>query len=140
MLSSSKAKPKKKPNKIRALKKRAWRAISVYIRQRDPWCVTCGQNATRDCGHYRHNSERNQELGGNALWYDERNLNGQCVSCNKWHSGALDRYAIYLQAKHGYGILEEIQRLYTTPKKWTVEEIQALTAKYEGLAFNRVIR
>lgn len=121
---------------LKVLKRKAWQAIAAYIRRRDPFCVTCG-NPTTDCGHYRHNSERSQALGGNALWYDERNLNGQCTRCNCFQSGALDRYALFLEEKHGKGILQELNKLYLTPKKWTREEIEKLTRYYEGKSFDR---
>ena len=121
---------------IKAIKDELWRLISLFIRKRDGYkCVTCGAtNVNMDCGHYRHNSERNQSLGGNELWYDERNLNCQCAFyCNRHRSGNLAPYAIYLEKKYGLGILQELNKLFYTPKKWTREELEAKIAHYQSL-------
>lgn len=101
-----------------------WQAMSRFVRSRDPKCVTCG-GPNEHAGHYKHNSERSQQLGGNALWFDLRNINSQCVSCNTYKAGNLTLYAIYLEEKHGVGILQELNRLWLIPKKWTREEIEA---------------
>lgn len=77
-------------------------------------------------GHYQYNTERNQLLGGNALWYDERNVNGQCAPCNLYKSGNLAAYARYLKEKYGHEILDEIYQLWRTPRKFTLEEIEAI--------------
>lgn len=111
---------------IKSLKKRTWVAVSLFVRKRDGYrCVTCGATGVNmDCGHYRHNSERSQSLGGNALWYDLRNLNCQCAFyCNKNLSGNLTKYALFLEEKYGHGILQEFNSLYKTYKKWTREEL-----------------
>jgi hypothetical protein len=46
-------------------------------------------------------------------------------------SGNLAPYAIFLEEKYGVGILQELDKLYRTPKLWTVEELQELLKKYE---------
>jgi 5-methylcytosine-specific restriction endonuclease McrA len=125
-------KEKDKPRKIslKGLKTKAWEAVSRYVRQRDKGvCQTCGKVddwRNQQAGHYRHNTERNQLLGGNRLWYDLRNLNCQCPQCNKWKNGNLNAYAIFLERKYGHGILEELDFLYRTPKKFSREELLIL--------------
>lgn len=124
-----------KKNKIKILKSRVWKVVSEYIRRRDRgFCATCAIKRDwqeMDAGHYRHNSERNQDLGGNALWYDERNLHSQCFSCNRMRSGKLDRYSLLLEEKYGVGILQDLEKLYRTPKKWTIEEILNVEKYYK---------
>ena len=121
----------KRGMEVKRAKKRAWQAISRHIRARDKVCVTCN-NPTSQTGHYIHNGDKeNKNLGGNKLWYDVRNLNGQCSACNLYKSGAPREYAIYLEKKYGHGILQELRTLHQTPKKWTLEEIQATEKKYE---------
>lgn len=119
---------------LKVLKRDAWQSFARYIRKRDPHCVTClidGKFVLTDhAGHYRHNSERNQSLGGNALWYDTININGQCVGCNTYKSGNLEPYARYLEHKHGTGILQVISKKYFTYKKWTREELETLILHY----------
>jgi hypothetical protein len=120
---------------IKALKKKAWQAISRFVRARDKRCVTCPNGLAEDAGHFIHNSERSQSLGGNALWYDARGINGQCTGCNRFRSGNLVQYALYLEGKYGPGIIQELNTLYRTHKKWTRDEIEAITVKYTE-AFN----
>jgi hypothetical protein len=110
------------------LKITTWEVFARFIRARDPWCVSClaqgKQVPTTEAGHYKHNSERSQSLGGNALWFDARNVHGQCGACNRWKSGNLAAYALYLEEKYGQGILQDLNTLYNTPKKWTREDIE----------------
>ena len=75
----------------------------------------------REAGHYKHNSERSASLGSNALWFDARNVNGQCGVCNRWKPGNLAAYAHFLEKKHGPELLQELNKLYQTPRKWTRE-------------------
>ena len=42
-----------------------------------------------------------------------------------------------LEEKHGPGILQELDSLFNTPKKWTREEMEATRKRY-GDAFNAV--
>lgn len=125
---------RKKLEPIKALKKRVWTIVSRYVRARDGHkCITCGATGVNmDCGHYRHNSERNMSFGGNALWYDLRNLNCQCsFNCNRMRSGNLDKYALFLEKKYGKGILQELDKLYRTYKQWTREELNQLADDLE---------
>jgi hypothetical protein len=122
----------RKPS-IKSAKTMAWNAFARYIRARDPHCVSCGA-VTSQAGHYRPNSDKpNKQLGGNELWYDPRNVNGQCAACNLFRSGNLVPYALYLEAKHGTGILQELNTLYRTPRKWTIEELLGIADKYRKL-------
>lgn len=123
----------RKPS-IKSAKTRAWRAISKFIRKRDKKCVTCKTAPATQAGHYKHNSDKpNKQLGGNMLWYDPRNLAGQCTRCNCYNSGELDKYAIYLEEKYGHGILQELQMSYNKPYKWTIDEIIGVAIHYEEL-------
>lgn len=76
-------------------KETAWKWFSLYIRTRDPYCVTClveeKKRQSENAGHFWHN----------VLDFDEVNVNGQCIHCNKYNSGKLAQYSIYLINKHG---------------------------------------
>ena len=121
-----------KRNPIKTLKRNAWAAFSRKIRNRDPYCVTClveGKKVpSAHAGHYQYNTERNQQLGGNALWFDERNVHGQCAGCNLFKSGNLSSYTLYLTDKFGHTIFQEIRILWKQPKKWTLAEIEEIAA------------
>ena len=105
-------------------KKRAWKAFSEYIRARDKHCITCSGQADQ-AGHFLHNGDKgsNPNLGGNELWYDPRNVHGQESSCNLYKSGNGSVYAVRLVEKYGDGIIQELYKLFNTPKKWTLEEV-----------------
>ena len=116
---------------IKGLKRKVWKEISTFIRNRDPICVTCKKKPTTEAGHYIHNNDKaTQSLIGNKLWYDLRNLNGQCSYCNRWLSGKLDKYAEYLEEKYGFGVLQELRIKFNTHKKWTKEELELIIKKY----------
>jgi hypothetical protein len=120
---------------VKGQKTKTWKAVSLYIRKRDPYCVTClvkgKKSPTTQCGHYKHNSDKpNKQLGGNKLWYYEKNFGGQCTFCNCYNSGELDAFAIHLEGKYGHGILQELQELYLAPKKWTLEELKEIEDSY----------
>ena len=72
--------------KRQRLKDTAWKTFSEYIRLRDKHCVTCPNGLAENAGHFWHN----------VLDFDEENVHGQCVRCNKWLSGNLAVYAVYL--------------------------------------------
>ena len=115
-------------------KKRAWEAFSGFIRKRDKKCATCDSPATQ-AGHFNHERDKgsNPNLGGNMLWYCEKNVHGQCTACNVYKSGNIPTYALFLEEKYGAGILQELYALRRTPKKWTIEELLAIEAKYRAM-------
>jgi len=41
-----------------------------------------------------------------SLRYDETNVNGGCIYCNKWLSGNIQEYTKALEKKHGKEIIE----------------------------------
>lgn len=89
------------------LKKKAWRVFSKWIRARDPFCVTClilsKKIPSQNAGHFWHG----------VLDFDEENINGQCVHCNKWLSGNLANYSIYLIRKLGIKKFKELDLRHT---------------------------
>lgn len=120
-----------------AAKRRAWAAFSAYIRQRDPRCITCN-SPTSQAGHFNHERDKgtNPHLGGNELWYNEKNVNGQCSSCNLYKSGNLSLYAVRLEEKWGDGTIKELYALRNKKRVWTVEELLAVESKYKALVDN----
>lgn len=118
---------------VEGAKKQAWQALSRLVRAEEPKCCTCGA-PTEHAGHWKHNTDKeNKQLGGNELWYDRRNVHGQCLQCNNFRSSNPVEYAIFMEEKYGHGIIQELYRLYRTPKKWTILEILAVKDKYEDL-------
>jgi hypothetical protein len=113
-------------------KRRAWSAFSAYIRQRDKICATC-TSLTTQAGHFLHTTDKNSNpnLGGNELWYNEKNVNGQDSSCNLYKSGNLAEYAVAIEEKWGTGTIQELYKLRRTPRKWTIAELLAVEELYK---------
>ena len=119
-----------RPPTVRSAKKRAWSALARYVRTIEPRCCTCDAPTT-EAGHYQHNSDKeNKQLGGNELWYYLKNIHGQCGLCNRWKSGNLAQYSLFMEEKYGAGILQEIRKLYRTPRKWKISELLEVEELY----------
>jgi len=95
---------------IGKLKAKVWKEFSLYIRTRDSVngygnCSTCGEHVhykEANAGHYIHGNTK-------PTYFDERNVHLQCVRCNKWLSGNLHKYALFLERTYGSGILQELE-------------------------------
>lgn len=115
---------------VEGAKKRAWDALARYVRHIEPVCCTCGAQTT-EAGHWLHNTDKeNQKLGGNELWYEIRNIHGQCGKCNRHKSSNPVKYALFMEEKYGMGIIQELYKLYRTPKKFSIPELLEIERKY----------
>lgn len=122
-VNSTMKKPKKKS--IRELKKVLWVKFSKWIRKRDNYtCFTCGKKdepSKMDAGHYVPRSK------GNALYFDERNVNTQCTSCNRFKHGNLAIYALKLEERYEAGIIQELfkkgEEVFRPTHEWYEEKI-----------------
>lgn len=117
-----------KKRKVRSpkeiLRDKAWTTFSLWIRNRDKKCVTCGSENNGQAGHRWHGK----------LDFDEININRQCSACNKWKQGNLSKYDDYLIGKYG---MEVWQALYERKNKEgnladykTEQDYQAIIDKY----------
>lgn len=132
-----------KKNRVKTLKRKLWEVFSQYIRQREAddmgMVVTCDLLTYEHwkgthCGHLFTNSERNQQLGGNELWYYENNFAPQSMQGNVFNSDdAAKKYLIYAIKKYGLEEVEHMQRLKQTYKLWTEEELQEKLTHYQTL-------
>ena len=118
------SKPKGKRKKLQSmqnLRKKAWTVFSLWIRNRDKKCVTCGSIKSLQAGHYVHR---------NCLDFNEKNINAQCAGCNMYKSGNLVVYAVYLEKKYGYGIIQELEKKGREVKKFNREELELIIEMY----------
>lgn len=115
-------------------KERAWNAFAAFIRKRDKICITCSTPSSQ-AGHFNHERDKgtNPNLGGNMLWYNKKNVNGQCSSCNLYKSGNIAEYAVKIEEKWGDGTIKELYKLRNTQKKFTIEELLEIEAEYKSL-------
>lgn len=99
---------KKKAVSISALKKKADKVFSDYIRQRDKGkCFTCGcvkEWKEQQNGHYITRSCL-------ALRYNEENCHCQCVGCNVFKHGNYTTYSLKMIEKYGVDKLKELEEI-----------------------------
>ena len=115
------------------LKKAIWKKFSKKIRLRDSdkrgycRCITCPTIKhwkEMQAGHWIHG----QHPGS---WLHERNVHAQCAGCNMFGNGKRDEYALALEAKYGFGVLQEIKTARNKEREtWTRT---MLYEKYEEL-------
>ncbi len=82
-------------------------------------CFTCERYfvyADMDCGHYVSRSYKS------TRWLDE-NAEPQCRSCNRFHEGVKDVFALNLIKKHGQDILQQLSDKKRQIKKFTIDEL-----------------
>lgn len=112
------------------LKKKLWKLFSEYIRKRDGYkCITCGKQLDKNTSHAGHFVPKSRGL---AIYFDERNVNCQCVSCNLFRHGNLVPYAVYLEKKYCHGIIQELEALSRTVKKISSQEYLDLIETYKN--------
>jgi hypothetical protein len=95
---------KKKELTTAKLKTKAIKIFNAWIRNRDKNqpCISCGNFRTLQAGHF-------YSAGGfNHLRFNEDNVNGQCLQCNYYLSGNLNKYRINLINKIG---VERVEKL-----------------------------
>ena len=118
------------PTNSSKLKKKIWKLFSRCIRLTDSVngyssCVTCGTVKPIEelhAGHYIHGNTK-------KTYFDERNVHPQCVSCNMYKSGSLDKYALYLERVYGNGILQVLNTL--SKQRYTRNELDDLLIYYK---------
>ena len=113
----------KKKQSLPALKRKLWKFFSRWIRKRDNLtCITCGQPGNQ-AGHFIEKSVSNV-LG----YFSEIGVNCQCMRCNHYKSGNKEFYAIALEKKHGFGVLqlleEERKKDFKPTREWYEEKIK----------------
>lgn len=123
---------KRSQNEIPKLRERFWVVFSQFIRNRDrdKPCISCGIRGVTDAGHYWPTSQCPQP----AMRFNEKNVNGQCVYCNRFQEGARQGYAKGLVQKYGKSILEEldvVRSIKQTP--WRRFEYEVMIKKYRAL-------
>ena len=122
-----------KKNPRRVLIERVQRRANLYARLRDTrkeggaGCISCGVYkplADLDGGHFIATTSA-------AVRFDERNINAQCLRCNRFlHSNARGYYKGML-AKYGPDVTAELESQEFLTKKWQETELLALDEYYK---------
>lgn len=105
-------------------------AFNAWIRERDIGlpCVSCSRhhNGQWHAGHYR-------TVGGNPeLRFEPLNVWRQCAPCNNHKSGDIVNYRIELVKRIGAEKVEWLEGPHE-PKKYTIDDLKALTAHYRAM-------
>lgn len=124
---------KKKPS-MGALKKKAWKVFSEFVRRKDAdeggtnYCFTCGAPKfwkELHAGHF---------IGGrtNAVLFNEEIVKPQCLMCNVFLGGNYGRYTLKMIDLHGRERVEEFMALKHQTKKYTRADIEELIDSYKA--------
>ena len=113
---------------LKGAKKKALKAMSDYIRERDEYiCFTCGKLGDKkniDAGHLfsrRHN---------NTL-FEEKNLHAQCVYCNRYLHGNLHIYINRFINKYGLAEYEKLDKDKEAQKKYYINDYLEIEKEYK---------
>jgi len=104
-------------------------AINAWVRLRDDKlpCVSCGRHhdGQYHAGHYR-------TVGSSpALRFEPLNIHKQCAPCNNHKSGDIVNYRIELVKRIGAELVEWLEGPHE-PKRYTIEDLKAITAEYRA--------
>lgn len=127
-----KKKAARKPN-LKTLKKKAWALCSQAIRlegREQDGLVTCCSCQRRmpwkeiQAGHF---------IDGrfNSILFDERGIHPQCGVCNVVFNGRKEEYFLFMEARYGREVIDELRRQRNESRNFTVEELQGMIAAYK---------
>ena len=121
-----------KPQSIKQLKAKLDRIFAKFIKARDSngdffICICCKRNKPINQFNACHYYSRRYL----SLRWDEVNVNGGCIYCNKYLSGNIQAYAIGLIQKHGRYNFEILQLKKNNIMKMDKFAYQALISEYE---------
>ena len=124
---------KYKSKPIRSLKKILWRHFSLFIRRRDfkRGCISCGKHVgsigQAQAGHYYSRGAAPQP----SLYFSEKNVNLQCVTCNAFQEGNKQGYRMGLIRKYGDQIEDELLIIKKLSSKWSHFEYETMIKYYK---------
>jgi hypothetical protein len=109
---------------------KADRYFGQYIRKRDSKngiasCITCGKFTQQfDAGHFL--SRRFQ-----STRYDERNVNAQCLKCNRFENGNQYTHGKAIDEKYGEGTADELLLKSRMACKRTKKDFEYLALEFK---------
>lgn len=112
----------KKPS-ISQLKKKADQVFSKWVRNREPYCVTCGGTSNLQAGHFISRSI-------NILRFDPRNVHTQDVRCNVFLNGNMAAYSQFMLRTYGPKIIDNLLIEKQQLHQFTRQELLDIISKY----------
>jgi len=117
---------------IKTLDRKLCKIFSEYIRKRDSEngycrCITC--RSVRhwkevDAGHFMNRDRKNTR-------FNEKNVNAQCISCNRFKSGLQYEHGQAIDKKHGKGTANDLTLKSKIPLKMSAFHYKELIEKYK---------
>jgi Bacteriophage Lambda NinG protein len=107
------------------------------IWERDNWtCFTCGTkiDPRKKDGHgipmsyYMHAGHYKPKAVHISLKYDPQNVSAQCEKYNIDNDGNLPSFAVALEKRYGFGILQTLERRSRLYFDYTIPVLEKLTA------------
>ena len=122
------AKQTRVANSLPQLKKKAWKAISLYVRQKG--MDSNEMNSCFTCGAKRHWKDLHTgHLFHGRLDYDPRNLRPQCGQCNIYLSGNGAVFALKMTEEIGVDGMKALL-LEANTKVYSTQDLKNVIAKY----------
>ena len=113
-------------------KQKVWTVFSEYIRLK--YADKKGNVTCYTCGVVKNWKEMQAGHGfsgrGNSILFDERIVRPQCKRCNIFLRGNYDIFHAKLVKEYGSDILDEINKLKKTNKKFTQSELRRFYEYY----------
>lgn len=99
----------------------------IRLRDKDRGCISCGKTLKGkfDAGHY---------FNANNHWavrFDEDNVHGQCVECNRWKHGNLLNYKDGLIERIGHERINALSIYLKQTRKYSIEELKEIISTYK---------
>jgi hypothetical protein len=113
---------KKSKSPYRKAHDKAWKEFSKFIRNRDPFCYTCGAPTTQ-AGHLFHNK----------LDFFESNVHGQCTRCNHFLSGNLGEYTARFIEEAGLEAYQYLKWQSDQVDKLSIPDLESIYQRYKKL-------
>jgi hypothetical protein len=113
---------------VQSLTKKAQTYFNAFIRSRDKGkgCISCNKPLGNkfDAGHYFSSTHKNTT-------FNENNVHGQCVRCNRDLHGNLLNYQIGIQKRIGADELIKLHEEAHKIRKYTREELREIIEIYK---------
>jgi len=128
-----KTKTKRKRSQRLIVKERVQKLANRYARLRDTkelggaFCISCltwCEFDELDGGHFIPTTSE-------AIRFDERNINAQCVKCNRFLGGNPRHYLKGMIRKYGQAVVDELEAQEHKSYKWTLEELLTVELYYK---------
>jgi len=120
-----------KKQTIPKLRAKAQKLFNAFIRERDKdeTCISCETGRIENACHYY--------AAGSvpSMAFDEDNVHGGCVGCNKWKAGNLIEYRKGLVERYGERFVKRLDKKSEDYKlngwKWEREYLNDIIEKYK---------